>query len=319
MDDFKREFTDERGYVAICQYDKDVRDDYVRMAYGLALSIKATQSGVNKLSILVDEDTKVPLRYRHAFDQVIRIPWGDDAYRQSWKIHNKWKVPHITPYKETVLLDADMIFPADISHWWDLMDDRSMWITTKPSTYRGEPISQEFYRWAFHQNSLPMVYTAFMYFKVNDEVLEFADTLRMVFRYWENLFFNYKYREASFEELDVLSKSISPDKHNWTHFIKNYPYHLSGDLGYAMACKILGKEEEYCPNFDFPTFVHMKSNDQNLEGGPFDEDWTNLIPSVLKEDLTLIVGNHVQKYPFHYNIKEWLTEEKLYTLECANE
>ena len=267
---------------------------------------------------MVDEDTNVPLRYRHAFDQVIEIPWGDDAYDKSWKIHNKWKVPHLTPYEETVLLDADMIFTTDVSDWWDLMSDKSMWFTTKPSTYKGGVIGQRHYRWAFHDNDLPMVYTAFMYFKTNAEVMEFTDTLRMVFRNWEDLFFNYFYRKIPYEELKSMRDNRHPDRYKWTHFLKNFPYDLSGDLGYSFTCKILGKENEYCSHIQFPTFVHMKSNDQNLEGGPFEENWTKFIPSILKEDLTLVVGNHVQRYPFHYNIKSWLTEEMLLTLENAN-
>ena len=83
-----------KGYVTIAQNSGDI--DYIRMAYALALSIKATQSTINKLSILVTEGTLIQPRYQDAFDKIIEMPWGDDAQNKDWKVNNKWKYIYVT-------------------------------------------------------------------------------------------------------------------------------------------------------------------------------------------------------------------------------
>ena len=74
-----------QGYFAIVQNSGDV--DYLDQAYVLAKSIRATQSGVNKLSIMVDEDTKklITGKHRRIFDHIVDIPWQDDAKDAEWR------------------------------------------------------------------------------------------------------------------------------------------------------------------------------------------------------------------------------------------
>ena len=98
-----------KGYITIAQNSDNV--DYLTQAYALALSIKNTQSGVNNISVVVDEATKKKVLPKHTqvFDNIITMPWQDDAQDATWKINNKWKVYFCTPYDETVLLDSDMI------------------------------------------------------------------------------------------------------------------------------------------------------------------------------------------------------------------
>ena len=81
--------------------------DYVRMAYALALSIKHTQKTIKNVSIALpgSEEHLLTEKQRWIFDDVIELPWGDDAELTDWKINNKWKYVHCTPYKETVILD----------------------------------------------------------------------------------------------------------------------------------------------------------------------------------------------------------------------
>ena len=65
-----------------------------------------------------EDQERLPQKYRDAFDEVITIPWTDEAIMHNWKLHNWWKAYHMTPYKETICLDADMIFTHDHSEWW---------------------------------------------------------------------------------------------------------------------------------------------------------------------------------------------------------
>lgn len=310
MPDFKRK----RGYITLAQRSGKI--NYLRMAYGLALSLKATQSEVSHLTVLVTPGTKIPKKYAAVFDEVIEIPWGDDAESTTWKIQNKWKVLYVTPYEETILLDCDMIFPTDVSSWWDtLAFEKDVWVTTHPVTYRGEPITPGTYREQFIVNDLPMVYTAFMYFRHCQAAFDYFDTVRNVYHSWKYIRLNYKLRKNDEESLLDMALAKSPFRHSWTHFFRDFPHNVSGDLAFSIAMKITGTEDLFTQDGIFPTFTHMKPLDQGLSVGQ--NSWTKSLPVTLQEDLSLFVGNYRQRYPFHYVDKEWLTEDVMVKLEKA--
>lgn len=179
-----------KGYIVIAQNSGET--DYLRMAYGLALSLKATQSEVNNLSVCVDKNTKVPKKYAEVFDNIIQIPWQDDAEGSDWKIDNKWKYYYMTPYDETVILDTDMVFPSDVSHWWETLSQKDIWATTNVKTFRGENAvdHNNYYRDYFVKNNLPNIYTAFFYFKKSDQATEFFKLVEIIFQTGKDSFLN---------------------------------------------------------------------------------------------------------------------------------
>jgi hypothetical protein len=275
-----------RGYLILAQ--NTTRDDYTRLAYALALSIKNSQSGVSKVALVTSDE--IPDKYHDMFDHVIDIPWTDQADKSKWKIENKWKYYHMTPFDETIVLDADMLFPADISHWWDILSQKDIWITDKPRTFKGELITSTKYRTAFVTNELPNVHTAFMYFKKTAFSAELFEMTHWIFENWERFYYNY---------LD-----------------ETRPKHLSGDVAYALAIKILGIENECFGASDvIPSFVHMKAHLQNIDEKFITEDWTNHFPTYFAEDGSFTVGNYKQTLPFHYQTKSWLTDEMISILE----
>lgn len=276
-----------RGYLILAQNSK--KEDYVKMAYALAMSIKASQSTVNNVCLATDRpilDEKI----KSAFDDIVDIPWTDNAVDSKWKIENKWKYFHMSPYDETITLDADMLFPTDISHWWDVLGQKDMWITNQPRTFKGEVITSTKYRNTFVANELPNVYTAFMYFKKSRLAAEVFKMTEFIFQNWEKFYYDY---------LD-----------------ETRPKALSGDVAFALAVKLLGVEEEVIGNSDLlPTFVHMKGHLQNINERFITEKWNEHIPTYYKEDGTFKVGNYEQTLPFHYHVKEWLTPDKIDILE----
>jgi hypothetical protein len=278
-----------RGYLILAQNSKN--NDYVRMAYALALSIKNSQSTVNRVCLATD----IPLKNLNAsiievFDSIVSIPWVDHAANSDWKIENKWKYYHMSPFDETVILDADMLIPSDISHWWDIMATQDIWITNKPQTFKGEVITSTKYRNTFVSNNLPNVYTAFMYFKKTQLSAELFALIELIFHNWEHFFYTY---------LDETRPAV-----------------LSGDVAYALAIKLLGIEDDCFGNLDtLPTFVHMKGHLQNINEKFITEDWTKHIPTYFRTDGGFKIGNYEQTLPFHYHIKEWLDDDKLSILE----
>lgn len=276
-----------RGYLILAQNTK--RDDYVKLAYALALSIKNTQSTEFKVALATTEDN-IPEKYMDVFDYVIDVPWTDQAVFSKWKIENKWKYYYMTPFDETIVLDADMLFPADISHWWDILSKKDVWITDAPRTFKGEVITSTRYRPAFVTNELPNVYTAFMYFKKTELSAQLFKMTELIFENWERFFYVY---------LD-----------------ETRPKHLSGDVAYALAIKILGIENECFGNSkNIPSFVHMKSFVQNIDEKYLTEDWTQHFPTYFADDGTFKIGNYEQTLPFHYQQKSWLTDEMIEVLE----
>lgn len=278
-----------KGYLTIAQSSGDV--DYLRMAYALGLSIKITQSTVSQFAVAVTPDTVIPEKYKKVFDHIVEIPWKDHAKEDTWKINNKWKYYYMTPFDETVILDADMIFPSDISYWWDILKKRDVWATTTVKTFRGDTITSTKYREAFVSNNLPNVYTAFFYFKKNDFSLELFKMVEYIFNHWERFYYEF---------LDV-----------------NKPEFLSGDVAYALAMKIMGIENECCDvlNTEFPTFVHMKSKLQNEHCRYLSNNWTDNLPTYISDLFNMKIGMFRQLVPFHYTFKNWLTDDIINKLE----
>lgn len=279
-----------KGYLVIAQNNDSV--DYIKQAYALALSIKNTQSEVNKFAIAVEPGAKIliPRQYREVFDHIVEIPWTDHAQGQDWKIQNKWKYYYMTPFDETVILDTDMIFTSDVSFWWDYFAEREAWFTTNVKTYRGTDVTSDYYRKTFTSNSLPNIYTAFAYFKKTERVAEMFQLVELIFQNWEKFFFEF----------------LDNTKPDW----------LSGDVAYALAIKLLGLENEFTqPLKNIPTFVHMKSQLQDHNNSIPSEEWTKHIPTYFKTNGDLKIGNFKQFYPVHYHDKAWLTDVVIQRLE----
>lgn len=279
-----------RGFFTIAQ-----GREYLDFAYGLALSLKLSQpTELSKLSIGVTSEEKrsIPIKYLEVFDEVVEIPWHDHAANSKWKLENEWKVIHMTPYDETIKLDADMIFPADISYWWEILSLSDGVFCTAPKTYRGETITDDFYRKTFTESGLPNIYTGMFYFKKNEINYELFALAEFIFANWERCFYEY----------------LGPD---------NRPKYVSTDVVFAIAAKILDyAERNNTPQVDVPTFVHMKSR---LQGWPNDqfmvEDWTKMIPHHFNRDCALKIGNYAQALPFHYHVKTFLTPKMVNLME----
>jgi hypothetical protein len=275
-----------RGYLILAQNSKH---NYTRLAYALALSIKNSQSKISNVCLATDAKN-IPQKYKQVFDEIVPIPWPNAAHSSSWKIENKWKYYYMTPYDETIILDADMLFPEDVSHWWDILSERDIWITDKPRTFRGDIITSTKYRETFIPNELPNVYTAFMYFKKTEMTAELFKLTEIIFNNWERFFYTF---------LDETRPKV-----------------LSGDVAYALAIKILGIQDECFGNLNsLPSFVHMKSHLQDIPEKFITEDWTQHLPTYFMNDGTFKIGNYHQSLPFHYQIKDWLTNDMISILE----
>lgn len=254
-----------KGYLVLAQ------GDYIKHAELLAKSIRATQIVIKNISVITDQPCDTSL-----FDHVIPIPGNDLAKDADWKIHNRVYFCDLSPYEETVILDADMIFLDDISHWWKMFEKHELLITNRVKTYKGTWVDCNPYRKAFQHNNLPNLFSAFCYFKKCDKIKEFFELSKAIILNWEQFSLIY----------------APNDRQIWP----------SLDLTFAIAVRILGLDVE--SKFDYPTFTHMKSGCQGWE--VYDERWRTHLGCYVTDKLRL--GNHVQQGILHYVDKELVNE-----------
>jgi hypothetical protein len=275
-----------KGYLILAQ--NNTSTDYVQMAYVLALSIKTSQKEITSVSLVTDIPDAVPEHYRNVFDQIIEIPWYDDALKSNWKIENRWKIYHITPYEETILLDADMLFLTSVDDWWRYLNQNfDLFITSNVMTYRNEFVTGDYYRKAFVMNNLPNTYSAFTYFKKSQLAEEFWTLVEIIAKNWEEFY---------------------------DRFLPNSrPKNLSIDVVFALAVKILDIEDSVTSNFKYPNFTHMKSRIQNWY--TVTDDWMDYGGVYLNKNGSLKISNYQQTGIFHYTEKKFLNDYVKYVYE----
>jgi hypothetical protein len=270
-----------RGIVVLAQNNK--KDDYVLQSCLLAMSLKVTNPD-EKISIITNN--RVPKDYKVLFDNIIQIPWNDDAKNSNWKVENRWKIYHATPYEETIVLDTDTLVLQHIDSWWKFLSNYDLYFTSQVKTYRGETVNNDYYRKTFTVNNLSNLYSAFFYFKKSKKSYEFFKWLELVTNNWE-LFYG-KYTPKCYN--------------NW----------LSFDISAAIVTKILDTESEITnKKVEIPILTHMKPRIQGwIE--PVDR-WQDVVGSYLSKDCNLKIGNYQQKGIFHYTEKDFVNEELIQT------
>jgi hypothetical protein len=270
-----------KGYVILAE-----GKEYIRQAYALALSIKSTQHIINNVSLVTND--VVEDEYIRAFDKIIPIPWISKTDDSMFKVEHRWKLYHVTPYEETVVLDADMLMLSDISHFWDEFSKHDVYYTSKVYTYRGNLITDDFYRKAFTQNNLPNLYSALHYFKKREFSKEFYGWVELITNNW-SLFYG---------------KYVS----------ESYPSQPSMDITAALAAKIMDCSNTITNyNRDPVSFVHMKPMIQGWKA-PL-EKWTTTVGTYYDETAQLKIGNYAQYGVFHYTENEFLTDDIINKLE----
>ena len=265
-----------RGFCILAQNNS--KTDYVRQAYALAASIHRFNNNQNVCLITNDD---VPDNYKWAFDKIVEVPWTDQADAADWKIENRWKVYHASPYSETIVMDADMLVLQNIEHWWNYLENKELYFTTNVKTYRNEPALGRDYRKVFDANDLPNLYSAFYYFKKGNVAQEFFTMLELIMINWE-LFYG---------------KYASVDYQKW----------CSVDVSCAIASKLLGNAKDITDDNSPISFIHMKPKLQYWKFVP--DKWTKVLESYIDKDCNLLLGNFLQTGVLHYVEDEFLTDK----------
>lgn len=273
-----------RGYLLFAiNANIDGHRQYTKLAYACALSIKLTQpDGYNNVSIVTNEKSALD-NYQSVFDHVIDYhgPAGMDARSRAYDF---------SPYNETVLLDADMLFLTPMDHYWDIMCRQDLFIASSPQNYRGDSFKYGHYRQLLEKNKWPDVYNAWTYFKKSTLAEEFFDLVKIITdhpRQYVNMFMP-----------DTAYKSIPTDE------------------AFSLALCILDLAETACPRgLDFPKITHMKPAVQQWKEGV--ADWTDKLRFTLTTEGKIKLGVWQQADLLHYVKKALITDSVIETLEQA--
>ena len=221
---------EQQGFVTFAQNTSDI--DYLELAYLQATNIKATQKN-NQYAVIVDAVTKEQLNETHynVFDYVIDIPIDHNDPTDTRKFANEYQVFYLTPFKETIKLESDLLFTRSIDHWWTAFRLKNVCLSTGCKNYLGINSTIRKYRELFDENNLPDVYNGLMYFRFSQEARKFFDAAQYIQMNWE-------YVRAG------LKKCIEEKP--------------STDVLYALATIMVGEETCTMPSMDFLNFTHMK-------------------------------------------------------------
>jgi hypothetical protein len=257
--------------------------NYLEQAYALALSIKYSQKTVNSVSLVTDD--QVPSHYTQVFDSI--VPLTNASEKTRFETESRWKLFHVSPYDETIVLDADMLLTEDVSYWWEYADKFDLHFCSRIKNYKLETVVDTVHRRDFIRNNLSNPYFALHYFKKRDLSLEFYNTLKFVIRNWHQMYRNF---------LPALRQDIP-----------------SMDLASALTIKIMAIEDQVydvCSPFEF---VHMKPMIQGWPNPP--ADWKEAVHYNITTKGNLVVGNIKQPPLFHYVDKEFITPATILKLE----
>jgi hypothetical protein len=263
--------------------------DYVTQASLAAMSIHKSNPG-SKVSLITNDP--VLDKYKQLFDEIIEIPWGDHATNEEWKISNRWKIIHASPYDKSIILDTDVLILDNLSKYWNFMQTYNLFYTSSVINYRGRVIGDNFFRKHFNKFDLPNIYCVFSYF-----------------RKCEESFYFYKWLEYGLNNWEKFQGEFAGGK-----------YHqkvASVDLTTAIVTKILGNEKEITSSYkNAPTVTHMKTPLQGWKKQTA-TNWQDIVGVYLNNNCELKIGNYRQRGVFHYTEDNFVNNSVLKTYETA--
>lgn len=248
---------EEQGFVIVAQGEQ-----YLRCACRLADSVRRWHSGA-RICLITDVPTDSA-----GFDHVRFL--NQPNYDNAWA--NDWQVVSLTPFRETIKLEADMLIVSEIDHWWYQFRHRDVVVSTGCRDWQDRPGDSRRYRRVFDINHLPDVYNAITYWRRSRTAQEFFDLVRNIFQHW-----------SQFRTLIQSAEDVP-----------------STDLVYALAAEILGRDRVTMPWATYPCIVHMKQHMAKSQHGPWDQEmvWEY-------HDGRLRVNTVTQWGAFHYHSKDW--------------
>jgi len=222
-----------KGFLWIAQNNSST--DYVSASVRLCESIKKYCT-INQVCLVTDASSKVPAGI---FDKVVVIE--DDSSKQSeCKMHNEWKVFHLSPFTHTIKLEADMLVTSNLDWWWNLLCQHDMVFSYNCRDYQDNIVKESPYRKLFRDNMLPDVYNGLHYFRRSRYSQNFYSLCKDIMQNWQ-----------------YVQEQILINCHD-----KN----PTTDVVYALANKLLDPLQTNKIDYEWFKFIHYKQGIQPMPG-----------------------------------------------------
>ena len=258
------------GYKADCGYliaaFNNNSADYIACAETLALSLRKWHPAA-KICLVTDEEYQNPV---FDFVEYLKTPSKLD-----WKVDLDAHLYKVTPFHETVKIEADCVVASPIDHWWKLFRNFDVWVSSGARDFQNKVARSRKYRKIFDDNLLPDVYNAVTYWRASRLSVEFFELVNTIFENWS-----------------VVQQTLK--------YAKDHPPNT--DLAYAIAIDILGRERFTSPRIG-PLIVHMKSAINQLIA----DDWSEQLVWEIA-DRQFRINGFAQNGILHYNKKHLATK-----------
>jgi hypothetical protein len=182
-----------------------------------------------------------------------------------------------------------MIFLRDYSHWIDyFLENCELYVANNAHTFRGEVVTNDYYRKTFTKNNLPNLYSMYTFFKKDSALAnQFFDLGRAIIK--------------------------NPTEFSNVFLSEHKPKLLGTDEAFALAAKILDISDQISYTLDFPKVVHMKPMVQNW---PWPANtWSDHVGFYINRKGHIKIGNYQQYNIVHYVEKDKITDEVINILE----
>jgi hypothetical protein len=248
---------EEQGYVCVAVNTDTV--DYVAMAQRLFESLRHWHPEA-RTCLITDQATEAP-----EFDHVKILAPQENPYA------NDAQAFRLTPFRETIKLEADMLIVSEIAHWWTMLRHRDVMISTGCLDWRGTASQERYYRRIIDANDLPDVYNAITYWRLSETSQQFYQLVRDIFANW-----------AAIKSLLKFSEDLP-----------------STDVVYAIAAQTIGPDRVTMPFASYPRITHMRPRIAGTAGA-----WTRECVWEWNEGC-LRIETVPQWGAFHYHEKVW--------------
>lgn len=255
-------------------------DQYLRCATALASSIKATQRTNAEVAVVVNQSVKLSRAQQKLFDHIIPVYTNNPSEIMSLGYE-------LTPFQETISLEADCLVCSDLSHWWNALGQTDALFPGQVLDVRGQRITNSCYRNGFEKHGLADIWSGMFYWQKSSAASDIFKSAKALCEVWRK-------EGMPFE---------------WTENAANDEF-----FG-----KVLSQEEyqQYIDTTGFFTFTHNRQRDQYqyVQGQELSATDFNVTP-----EGQVWIGPWRQSGVLHYHEKHWMSntiEETL--LEWLND
>lgn len=252
------------GYVTYALNTENT--DYEKMAALFGLSVKATHRSKMPIAVIVNNKDNCRSDLHEIFDYVIGLPNKKVVHNMQWESD----ILTLSPFKETVKFECDMLCTSDISVWQHHFRNYDLCFTSKVMGFDQKYKNDIKYRKFLLDNKLPNVYNGLYYIRLTENNFRFMRACWSIFDNWKN------------------------ELRQWRKYA-DYP--PSTDFVFSIALAKCGMDNS-ADYTGLPTFIHNKLS---ICG-----EMKNF--SVPNPNCFIIDGKRIN-YPFHYHHKDFCTDQ----------